>query len=135
MRVTAVLVALPANTHVNIGAIASLQPLSPDTAHSAIDASYVYVRVAARATADRLQRALPTFNERHPEFTKVRASYWLDAIVPIADIHLRPASHLAMKPSGNVATVYSAIAIAVLIVAVASINFVNLTTARYTARD
>ncbi len=55
-------------------------------------------------------------------------------IMPVADIHLKSPSNGGMKPSGSMTIIYSFGGIAIMILAIASINFMNLATARSTLR-
>ncbi len=136
MRVTAVLEDLPSDTHLSLGLIAPMYATnSPMDRTNVREAMYTYVRLPSEAAAARLQQTFPAFNARHPEITVGgRRPYALDAVVPIADIHLLPSIDDEMTPAGSITTAYSAIAIAILIVMVASINFINLTTARAARR-
>ena len=134
LRVTAVLEDLPSDTHLNLGIIASARSAhAPEAARvlSGPDSlGYIYLRLAPGAPVDGLRRGLAAFNDRHPEVRQLRFPFWIDEIVPIADIHLRTAAIGAMKPAGSADMAYSALGIAILIMAVAGFNFVNLTTAR-----
>jgi len=53
---------------------------------------------------------------------------------PLPDIHFAPEVDLHLEPGGNMNTIYMLIAIAVFIVIIASINFMNLSTARFSGR-
>ncbi|MGE3476710.1 MAG: ABC transporter permease [Rhodospirillaceae bacterium] len=135
LRVTAVLEDLPSNTHLDVDVIIPVEAMDAIVSETyRRDMMYAYVRLSPGVSTARLLAALPGFNERHPEFTKTRFPYWLDSVTPVADIHLRADNLASMKPAGSAATIGSALAIAVLILAIASINFVNLTTARATRR-
>jgi putative ABC transport system permease protein len=145
MRVTAVLEDLPSNTYLtnpqlNLGIIASGR--NANSAMTQYDKAvppsgpipplFTYLRLAPGASADSLKEALPAFERQHPRFQSPPYSYSLD-LMPLADLHL----HAPFDPrltTGSAATAFSALWIALLIVAIASINFVNLTTARATRR-
>ena len=141
-HITAVLEDLPSNTHLNLGEIAStLSAHAPEDIRdiNRMDSfGHIYLRFVSgdigRAAVQRLRQGLPAFNDRHPEVQHRRFPFWVEDLVPIADIHLRPATIGAMKPSGSADSAYSALAIAIVIMAVAGFNFVNLTTARATRR-
>lgn len=138
MRVTAVLEDLPSNTHLSLGIIASgrnagsLLTLleSRPMPSGPIPAVFTYLRLAADASADSLTQALPEFVQQHPRYRSAEISYSLE-LVPLAAIHLRSAAQgvVGLKSSGSATMAYSALSIALLIVAIASINFVNLTSA------
>ena len=132
-RVTAVLEDLPSNTHLDFSAIASnLSPLSNSAFHEPrppVTFCVIYLRLAPGASAEVLRRALPAVTDRHPEFNQVNAT-WTRDIVPIDAVHFSPPAVAALKPRGDRAVALGASAIALLIVAIAAINFINLTTAR-----
>jgi putative ABC transport system permease protein len=145
MRVTAVLEDLPSNTYLtnaqlNLGIIASGRNANSVLTH--IDAAvapsgslpllFTYLRLAPGASADSLQKALPAFERQYPRFQSPPYSYALD-LMPLTDLHLHAPSDPRLT-TGSAAVAYSALWIALLIVAVAGINFVNLTTARATRR-
>jgi putative ABC transport system permease protein len=70
------------------------------------------------------------FIERHffPAFgeNKYNIRYWLE---PLADIHLQSDAALD-EPTGNLAYLYALISVAIFIIFVACINYINLATAR-----
>ncbi|MHB1206363.1 MAG: ABC transporter permease [Rhodospirillaceae bacterium] len=139
VHVTAVLEDLPSNTHLALGFILSGRSAQAPVHFRDISkpnsAAYTYLRLAPGASAAHLREGLPAFNQRHPEFHQSTYPQFLDQLTPIADIHLLPPGRVGeMKPAGSAATAYSALSIAILIVVIAGINFVNLTTARAVRR-
>jgi len=56
------------------------------------------------------------------------------ALMPLKDIHLRSSQSGEIEPSGNIQYVYIFSAIAIFILLIACINFINLTTARSESR-
>jgi putative ABC transport system permease protein len=147
MRVTAVVDDLPSNTHLEMQIFASGRasfsslaaadakppPLSTGNNEAR---TKTYFRLAPGASPTELQRALPAFISRH---ARIEGIFNLEfPILPIAEVHLRPEASMGSvddtKPSGNLATIYAISAVGVLIMLVASINFVNLMTARATRR-
>jgi putative ABC transport system permease protein len=60
---------------------------------------------------------------------------WTPRFVRVPDIHLYSPAQGGMKPPGSVTTLISFSAIAVMILLIASINFMNLSTARSTLRS
>ena len=143
MRVTAVLEDLPSNTPLNLSIIASgrnptsmlalIDKLTPPS--GILPVVFTYLRLTSGASVHDLEKALPDFEQRHPRFHSPSISYSLE-LVPLTALHLHPADQglAGLKPTGDVVTAYSALSIALLIVAIASINFVNLTTARAVRR-
>ncbi len=53
---------------------------------------------------------------------------------PLLDIHFSPEVDLHLEPGGNMNTIYLLIAIVVFIIVIACINFMNLSTARFSGR-
>jgi len=138
LRVTAVLEDLPATTHLNVNVIisgrAAFSPLTlldsrpPATGLHA--EGYTYLRLAPGASIDEIRRHVRNLVQRHAQ-TLNDVSL---AMVPIAEMHLRPAGMFPMKPSGDPGAIRAAAIIGLLIVFVACINFVNLMTARAAER-
>ncbi len=126
---------LPANTHLSIdvlGSITTLErwfgaPLAWDSPNY-----LTYVRLAEEADAAAFAAKLPGFWEKH-RGAEAAAQTQLHA-QPLLDIHLH--SHLVgeIKPNGDIRNVYLFSAVAVLILLMACINFMNLATAHATRR-
>jgi putative ABC transport system permease protein len=136
LRITAVLADLPSNTHLDLTIIGSgtsaLSPLKEFDAHPVpltdlAKIAYTYARLKDPAAITALRRALPDFVARHPEFHRVNAEGVLD-VLPISAVHLRRGYSFAMTPAGDATRAYGFLAIAALIVVMAGLNFVNLTT-------
>ncbi len=53
---------------------------------------------------------------------------------PLLDIHFSPEVDLHLEPGGNMNTIYLLIAIVIFIIVIACINFMNLSTARFSGR-
>lgn len=156
MRVTAVLDALPGPSHLAIDVLAS-----GNSTHSglAVEGSgrsgwgpvYAYVRTAPGSVAA-VRNALPALIDRHvsadtpemrgippPDRTSEIFSYELH---PLSDLHmLRQKDLLALNPSdvfepiGDMNLVLALSAIALLILLVATANFVNIMSARAARRS
>jgi putative ABC transport system permease protein len=137
MQVTAVLMDLPSNTHLDVRIFASgraaysrlaVLDAMPGPAIQKPWNALTYIRLSPTASIDELARALPNFFDRHlqyPGVDKVSAAVQL-TLIPIAAIHL-------YNP-GSATADYALAAIGALTVLLASLNFVNLTTARATRR-
>jgi putative ABC transport system permease protein len=137
MQVTAVLMDLPSNTHLDARIFASGR--AAYSRLSVLDAmpgpaiqkpwnTLTYIRLAPTASTDELTGALPAFIDRHMPFpgaVKISAAIQL-TLIPIAAIHL--------YGPGAATADYALAAIGALTVLLASLNFVNLTTARATRR-
>ena len=137
VQVTGVIKDLPTNTHMdfevvgNIAAIALLQ--GPEELENWGSNNYfTYIRLPAGSDPEVLEAKFPDFLIKHlrenaPDWTRL----WLQ---PFTDIHLHSDLDQEWKPNGSMATVYTFSAIAVVVLLIACINFMNLTTARSTQR-
>jgi putative ABC transport system permease protein len=137
MQVTAVLMDLPSNTHLDTRIFASgraaysrlaVLDAVPGPAIRKPWTALTYIRLSPAASIDELARALPNFLDRHMPFPgadKISAMIQL-TLIPIAAIHL--------YGPGSATADYALAAIGALTVLLASLNFVNLTTARATRR-
>ncbi len=136
LRVMAVLEDLPSNTHLTtemFGSTLALPPLQPGFVYR----TYVYLRLAPGASHEALRAALPAYvdrNIRMPASAGKASDLFEFQLVPIADIHLRPAGALNMKPAGDPQLLDALTLVGSLILLVAAINFVNLMTARAARR-
>jgi putative ABC transport system permease protein len=141
MRVTAVIEDLPANTHLTteilVAARAPSSTLAPDDmtpqAPGSLNSSgWTYVRLKqgddsrtlAPRLADFVARQLPSSNPSDPDGRQI-----LLDLEPVTAIHLSPTVH-DMKNGGELVWVAAVSVVALLILTVAGINFVNLMTAR-----
>jgi len=137
MQVTAVLMDLPSNTHLDARIFASgraaysrlsVLDAMPGAAIKKPWDTLTYIRLSPAASTDELTGALPDFIDRHMPFpgaAKISAAIQL-TLIPIAAIHL--------YGPGSTTADYALAAIGALTVLLASLNFVNLTTARATRR-
>lgn len=137
MRVTAVIEDLPSSTHLNFSVIASsaglLQELSqlPEFNVRKFEA-HTYFSLDSSIASHDLDERMATLIDRHQKFPPgIQLS--LD-VMPVADIHLRSVAQFPLKPPGELKTIHAVIAIALLVVVIAGINFVNLMTARAAQR-
>jgi putative ABC transport system permease protein len=138
LRVTGVIADLPQNSHFRGSAIASMEILDAiepevlarnDGWYNA--AFYTYVELQPGAEIAGIEAQLEGFVARHlPVYPDSRIRLVMDKLT---DIHLRSkAGDMKRGASTQQLAIFSAVALAVLIIA--SINFMNLTTARSTLR-
>jgi putative ABC transport system permease protein len=145
MQVGAVIEDIPANSHlaaqIFASGLASFSPLA--IAENADrgnwgDTVYTYFRLTPGASINPIRDDMPAFLERHGIGPQVQLHLTPPAleliVVPLPDIHLRPAALSAMTPRANKETLFALAATAGLIVLIAAINYVTLMTARSTQR-
>lgn len=145
MQVTAVIADHPSNTHIsarifaaghNVDSPLAEQDRSPIGSYfgSKLWASQTYVRLPAAEPIDMILDDLPAMLDRHlPRDQGLKNSeiYGLE-FIPIRDIHLSTPD--ASVKRGEMRTVYTVVAIALLILGAAVINYINLMTARANRR-
>jgi putative ABC transport system permease protein len=145
--VTGVCADAPANTHFNFNLIISIQTIErfnlqnfnrPDT--------YCYLKLKAGSSPLSLEPTLRKMVSLYaaPDFEKVNQTSWNDYLkagndfryflCPLADIYLFPENVGGFKPAGNILVIRVLFGIDILILVIACINFINLTTARATDR-
>lgn len=89
---------------------------------------WTYVLLHKNGDAEKLEAMLPGFvDKRFPDFIKKDVSLKLQ---PLTDIHLRSHLDFEIAPNGNEANIYLFSGVAVFVLLIACINFMNLSTAR-----
>lgn len=86
---------------------------------------HTYVRLDANTSSKAIEAQLPAFFEQETGTAQTNVS-----LQPITDIHLHSRLYGELEPPGEVTYVYLFALIAALILGMACINFMNLTTAR-----
>jgi putative ABC transport system permease protein len=143
LRVTAVIRDLPSNTHIAARMFASantpfsnLAVMDAQTGFHFDGTTYTYSRLKPGASLATVRRALPDLvvsRLQIPRDNPFGIAVDLTAL-PVRDIHFARAGINAMKAPGDKAAVTAAAVIALLILAGACFNFVNLSTARVAGR-
>ena len=140
LTVTGVLKKIPSNSHIPIDFLASFNTLD-EFYKSAYDQSWywnpcwTYILLNDDADVAELKDQLPLFTDKYyhpniPEGERVEMD-----LQPLTDIHLRSHLDQEIRANGDIKYVYIFSAVAVLILAVASINFMNLSTAKSASRS
>ena len=140
LTVTGVMADLPATTHMAIDMMTSLATFKLNVWGNADGRftsfwwpfTYTYALLDEDASAAALAEQLPEFIHRHRDPTAAAA--YIPDLQPLTDIHLRANQSGDWTPGGNIATVYLFGGIAVFILLLACVNFMNLATARAAER-
>lgn len=142
-RVTGILKDIPVNSHVHFDVLISISTFSEDRfADWRSNYLYTYVLISDKSLKNSLEEKLKVFVEKY-----LKANYG-DLLVgeanihdvlkmklfPLTDIHLHPKANHEIEPQGNVYSVYIFSCISILILVIACINFINLSTARANKR-
>ncbi|MBU1100257.1 MAG: ABC transporter permease [Bacteroidetes bacterium] len=141
--VTGVMQDVPANSHIQFNAMVSFDTY-PEERRSGWPGNwlYTYVLLSENADIDRLESIFPKFLDKHvaaeiipylPEGANFHDVLKL-RLKSLGSIHLSPAEYFEIDPQGNMTYIYVFSAIAGLILLIACINFMNLSTAKANKR-
>ncbi len=129
-EVVGVMRATPANAHVHADFVASfVSQLSTDPAQRWSQLAYTYVRLTpgtdAAAVGARIQAARTALRET--DQVGIPSTV---VLTPVTDLHLRGRADQDIEPQGDIRYVGLFLAIAVVILLIAGVNYTNLATAR-----
>jgi putative ABC transport system permease protein len=124
--VTGVMKDFPSNSHLDVNVLASFNSLPPGPFDT-----HVYVQLYDEAEQTEI---LSKVNVLAPKIEpSTRTSFKFD-LERIEDIHLFSNLEYATKPGGSATAVYSLLGVAVLILVIAWVNYVNLASAKIVSR-
>jgi putative ABC transport system permease protein len=137
VEVTGVIRDLKDDTHLTFDMLGSLLTMAAIRGEQAMNnwnanSFYTYVLLEEGADIRGVQSQSAAFFERH--FSAGSSAYTGFTAVPLTDIHLRSNRALELGTPGSSTTVYTFSAVAVFILLIACINFMNLATARSAQR-
>lgn len=140
LEVVGVIADLPDNTHLHFSMIASFETFKTffqnqqffDTQWVWV-AAWMYFTVDNEQDAEKIRADLPNFVKRHFPETLTDGGVAL-RMQQVNDVHLTSDLELEFEQNGNIQHVYLFSFIAVLILIIAIINFMNLATARAAKR-
>jgi len=137
VTVTAIIEDLPDNTHMSLELIGSMAAvplmLGPDELESwGSNNYYTYLRLPEDYNPADLESRFEDFLIKHWDEDAPNRSALNLQLLP--DIHLTSNLDGEWQPNGSIAVVYTFSAVAMVILLIACINFMNLTTARSTQR-
>lgn len=135
MQVTGVIRDVPSYSHIKFNWLASYSTL-PRSRTEAFDSAndYTYLLLKPNATVQALQAKVDQFvakNLNNPQDPTLKVRLNLE---PFEDIHLYSTAGNGMEAGGNYKYMYILSAVAILILLIACINFINLVTARSAIR-
>lgn len=95
-----------------------------------------YLLLKPNADAKKLEAKFPAFVDKYAGKGLKEAGFYREQfLLPVKDIHLHAGDMMEMTPSGSVSYLFILGSIAVFIVLIACINFMNLSTARSSTRS
>jgi len=135
LLVTGVMEDIPANTHFQFDALISFgtadevyNPRVQERWHWYWNPCWTYLLLKEDVDVSSLQASLPSFVKKYfPEF--VRNDVTME-LFPLTDIHLKSNMDYEIQPNGSLTTIYVFASIALFVLLIACINFINLSTAR-----
>ncbi len=92
------------------------------------DSQYLYIKLEEGVNIQQMEADFPKFVDNHLDlFTSRNFKLFLQ---PLSDIHLQSHNGLEIEDNGNITHIYIFSIIALFILAIACVNYMNLTTAR-----
>ncbi len=141
--VTGILNDVPANSHFNFEILISISSYPPEILDEWFNNNfYTYIILQDHISAPAMELKFPSLLSKYL-MADFAAYFGPDIDVndvfkiklkPLTDIHLEPTRNFEIAPQGNKMAVYSLSIIAILILTIACINFINLSTANANKR-
>lgn len=148
VEVTGVMEDLPTNSHLYFELLGTTagQPFNNNPTYAAFSA-LTYVKLRENATPESVEKAIPPLVKKYAagqieRNTGVNYEDYVAAgngynyfLQPLTKIHLTSQLQGELKANGNIRYVYIFISVALFILLIASVNFINLATARSAERS
>ena len=130
-EVTGVIKDVPDNSHISFNFLASYSSQREDLTYmGGFEQNFTYIMLYDKGSVDYVNSKMLEFLE-----TTWRNDPWYTiSLQPLLDIHLRSNLRSEIGVNGNIAYVYAFSIIALFVLIIACINFMNLATARSTKR-
>jgi len=144
--VTAVINNIPANSHFNFDFFFDMQDVQYNWGAATSHNFYTYLKLKKGTDYHQLEKHFPDYIEKYVlpyaarfiDMSNLSPTQKSDiltyTLMPLTDIHLYSHVLMELSPSGNIEYVYIFGAVALFILLMACINFINLTTARSGSR-
>jgi len=146
-EVTAIVADPPENSHIQFNILRTLTDLPFAQAQQWVSNNFfTYIRLQPGTSAESLEEQLPEFFAGYagPQIAQAFGKPYEEVMTgenslnyslePITDVHLKTSYEIDLQPSGDIQYVRLFIAIALFILALACINFMNLSTAQSASR-
>ncbi|RYF96602.1 MAG: ABC transporter permease, partial [Chitinophagaceae bacterium] len=130
--VTGVVDDIPANSHLKFSAIRSM-PANYDNGWQAFEL-YTYLLLKPGTDVSKLEAKLPAFFKKHLEPEMGQGITYRMELQPLTSIHLHSQLEYELAANGNIQYVYIFSIVGLLVLVIASINYMNLSTARASYR-
>jgi putative ABC transport system permease protein len=144
-KVTGILEEVPENSHIHFDMLISIASFSEEEFSDwRSNYLYTYILVAENTSKSQLEGKLKTFvtqrlEPHYGDLLTLNTEMGIHEVLkmhlfPIADIHLYPSINWEVEAGGSISSVFMFSSIAILILIIACLNFVNLSTARASKR-
>lgn len=132
--ITGIIESPPENSHIKFNGLISINTLWQDAPCMKWDCNYsfyTYFLLNSNTDVDALEQKFPDFLWEPLNKKNAQAGWREDVqLMPLKDIHFKSTSNYELEPPGSLSTIYLLSAIAIFILVIACINFINLTTAQ-----
>ena len=130
-EVTGVMKEMPSNSHIHYNFLISYKSLGKYLhdywyKHEV----YTYVLLDSPERKEEIEKAFPAMSEKYKTDEALKNKIWGVSLTPLADIHLKPQVGYEAEIKGNRTAMIALIFAAIAILAIAWINYINLTVAR-----
>jgi putative ABC transport system permease protein len=142
-KVTGIFKPFPSNTHFHPEMMLSFSSLNDTLIYGAENlrtnwgnnSFFTYIRLPEKVNPKQLESQFPAFLDKHLEDGPNKSSQWTAlGLQKITDIHLTSHTDYEAEQNGDIKQVFNFSAIALFILLIACINYMNLSTARSTLR-
>ena len=133
--VTGVLEDFPVNSHISFNYLIAYEGLPvwmKDFWY--LHEAYTYVLLKPGVATNQIEDAFPAMAEKYKTLDALKNKKWAITLVPLRNIHLNPQKAYEMEIKGNKNALITLLAIALIILLTAWINYINLTMARSAER-
>ncbi|HEV2479830.1 MAG TPA: ABC transporter permease [Puia sp.] len=132
--VTGIIEDQPENAHLRPSALRAMPPIASDNNNWLGAYLYTYILLRKDADVHRLEARLPEFYDRYLKTPLGKGATFHMDLQPLTWIHLHSHLDYELSRNGDIRYIWLFAAIALLVLGIAVINYINLATARSSAR-
>ncbi|RKN83317.1 ABC transporter permease [Ulvibacterium marinum] len=138
LRVSGIMEEMPSNSHFHFDFLISgltARQIAPEAMFDNVgwDSQYVYIKMAEGSKPASMESMFPNFIDDH--LAPLTSGNFKLFLQPLSDIHLRSKNGTEIEPNGNINHIYIFSIVAIFILVIASVNYMNLTIARSLRRS
>lgn len=129
-EITGIIEDVPTNSHFTFDGLRSMRQARGAWGS---DKLYTYILLHRNSSIAQLESKIPAFFDKYLKSVMEGAKYRIE-LQPLTSIHLHSNLDYEIQPNGNISFIILFLIIAALLLIIASVNYVNLTTARVSSR-